>query len=312
MATRKKKHNSSGGILGTILILCIVTVCAVAVGKSMLGAPQETPDTSNGVQASQTDTDSDPTSESVSTSSATDSASAGQTSSAGTTDTATEESSSASTDTESSDPSDKSDFVSSNKTDSFDKDAWYMLLANPDHPVPDGYTFEQATIYSAGRNWVMDARCAEEMKAMIAAAKEDGVDLILCSTYRTIETQTKNFNNKVKEYMNKGYSEEDAKKVTATIIAVPGTSEHHTGMAADIVTPSYQRLNAGFDQTDAYKWLEAHCAEYGYVLRYRKDKTEITKIIYEPWHYRYVGKEAATIMMNEKLSFEEFLEKYGT
>lgn len=197
-------------------------------------------------------------------------------------------------------------------TDSFDKDEWYMLLANRDNPVPEGYTFPQAKIYSGGTNWILDARCADDMKAMIAAAKEDGVSLLLCSTYRTVERQTNNFNKKVNEYINKGYSEAEAKEITATIIAIPGTSEHHTGLAADIVTPSYQRLNEGFAETEAFRWLYEHCAEYGFIMRYAKDKQDVTKIIYEPWHYRYVGKEAAQIIMSEGICLEEFLEKYGT
>lgn len=197
-------------------------------------------------------------------------------------------------------------------TNSFSKDEWYMILANRDNPLPEGHTFPRDTVYSAGQNWVMDARCADDMKQMIAAAKKDGVDLIICSSYRTVERQTNNFNNKVKEYVNKGYSQEEAKEIAATIIAIPGTSEHHTGLAADIVTPSYQRLNEGFAETKAFRWLYAHCAEYGFIMRYAEDKQAITKIIYEPWHYRYVGKEAAQIIMGEGICLEEFLEKYGT
>lgn len=224
------------------------------------------------------------------------------------TDTATSAKPDTKTDTNKNDTVDNTD----GPTDSFDKDEWYMLLANRDNPVPEGFTFPSAKVYSAGQNWTLDARCADDMKAMIAAAKKDGVDLIICSAYRTVERQTNNFNNKVKEYVNKGYSEEEAKEITATIIAVPGTSEHHTGLAADIVTPSYQRLNEGFAETEAFRWLYEHCAEYGFIMRYAKDKQDITKIIYEPWHYRYVGKEAAQIIMNEGICLEEFLEKYGT
>ena len=203
-------------------------------------------------------------------------------------------------------------YISTNETSSFDTEEWYMMLANRDNPLPENYTFEKANVYSAGRNWDFDARCAEDMKAMLAAAKEDGVSLIICSAFRDIARQTENFNNKMDSYIKQGMSEQEAYELTATIIAIPGTSEHHTGLAADIVTPSYQNLNEGFAKTEAFKWLYANCAEFGFVLRYAEDKQEITKIIYEPWHYRYVGKEAARIMMSEGICFEEFLAKYGT
>ena len=210
----------------------------------------------------------------------------------------------------------KEPYVSKNDTASFSKDQWYMILVNPDHAIPDGLidSLDFATIRSNEKNWKIDARIADDMKAMIAAAKADGVELIFCSVFRSIERQTTNFNNYVEARMKEhhDWTREQAIEYTSHIIAVPGTSEHHTGLAADIVTPSYQRLNEGFAKTAAFKWLYAHCAEYGFILRYAKDKQDITKIIYEPWHYRYVGKEAATIIMNEGICFEEFVEKYGT
>ena len=93
---------------------------------------------------------------------------------------------------------------------------------------------------------------------------------------------------------------------TARLIAVPGTSEHETGLAADIVTPSYQRLDAGYAGTKAARWLLENAASYGFVLRYPEDKTEITGIDYEPWHYRYVGVEAAKEIMAQGLCLEEY------
>ncbi|MBP3301007.1 MAG: M15 family metallopeptidase [Clostridia bacterium] len=318
MAKRSKKKNSAsaGGFLFGIILIGVLAVTAIALLKNS-ESEDPVPDGSDVVHntqtASSTETGTDETDQKTTDqiSSATQSSSDSKTDKVTDTDSAT--SSSKNTGTSSTPPTDntREEYVSKNDTASFAKDQWYMLLANPDNPVPEGYTFEQAKIKSAGRDWIVDARCAEDLKAMIAAAKADGVSLILCSAYRTIERQTTNFNNKMQEYINKGKTEEEARAITATIIAVPGTSEHHTGMAVDIVTPSYQSLNAGFDKTAAYKWLEANCAEFGFVLRYREDKQHITKIIYEPWHYRYVGKQAATIMMEEKISFEEFLDKYG-
>ena len=320
MAKRGKKKNSAsaGGFLFGIILIGILAVTAIALIKNGNEPDAPFPDGNETVQGSQTVSSSAETETDVIDQKTTDSPSSEiktetEEKTDKITDTDAVSSSTKSTAVTSDNPTvnEREEHVSKNDTSSFAKDQWYMLLANPDNALPEDYTFEQAKIQSAGRDWIVDARCAEDLKAMIAAAKADGVSLILCSAYRTIERQTTNFNNKMQEYIKKGYSEEEARAVTATIIAVPGTSEHHTGMAVDIVTPSYQNLNAGFDKTAAYKWLEANCAEFGFVLRYREDKTEITKIIYEPWHYRYVGKEAATIMMEEKISFEEFLEKYG-
>ncbi len=198
-----------------------------------------------------------------------------------------------------------------NEDGSFDFTAWNLILLNPDNPLPEGYSPQLTTVTLNGYSARLDARIVEAMSAMFAAAKADGITLIPRSTYRNLNTQTTNFNNKVQEYINKGYSYEDAVATTATIIAVPGTSEHHTGLAADITTPSYNRLDSGFAKTDAYRWLSTHCAEFGFILRYPQDKTDVTKIIYEPWHYRYVGKKAAQIIMSEGICYEEFVAKYG-
>lgn len=89
---------------------------------------------------------------------------------------------------------------------------------------------------------------------------------------------------------------------------MPGTSEHHTGLALDLITPGYQQLDDGFENTAAFKWLDKHSAEYGFVLRYPKDKEDITKIIYEPWHYRYVGVNAAETIKANGWCLEEYVE----
>ena len=308
------KKTSSLSAIGSVIVLCFFAVAVIALAHAMTTPPEPEPPSVQNTSSTQPST----ATVSQSQTNTSDTATSDQ-GSATSSDTATATEGSSTTD---SDPTtdtnqqttstNDNSYVSKNETSSFAKDKWYMLLANGANPLPENYKFEEATVYSAGRNWIVDARCAEDMKAMIAAAKEDGVSLILCSAYRSYELQEKNFNAKVQSYINKGYSKEDAVAKTATIIAVPGTSEHHTGLAADIVTPSYQTLDSKFEKTEAFKWLYENCAEFGFVLRYPKDKVDVTKIIYEPWHYRYVGKEAAQIMMSEGICFEEFLEKYGT
>lgn len=187
-----------------------------------------------------------------------------------------------------------------------DWNSWELLLANVDNPLPSDFTVETETVQG---NFKMDARVAEAMKQMIADAKEDGVDLMICSAYRSIERQQELFDAEVSNQMSYGKTKEEATAITATMIAIPGTSEHHTGLAADIVTPTHQTLDPEFADTAAGKWLQSHAEDYGFVLRYPEDKQEITQIIYESWHYRYVGLEHAKAMNEQGLCLEEYLEQ---
>lgn len=182
---------------------------------------------------------------------------------------------------------------------------WNLLLANGDNPLPEDFSPQVETVQNG---YQMDSRVAPIMKEMIEDAKADGVDLLVCSAYRSIEKQTQLFNNQVDLFMSQGMTREKAEAETATMIAVPGTSEHHTGLAADIVTPTHQTLDPQFADTKAGQWLLEHAVEYGFVLRYPEEKQDITNIIYESWHYRYVGKEHAEIMKEKNLCLEEYLE----
>ncbi|MBC8584013.1 M15 family metallopeptidase [Youxingia wuxianensis] len=181
---------------------------------------------------------------------------------------------------------------------------WMLVLANFENPLPDGYEPELKEVQNG---YKMEERVADIMIEMIADAKADGVDLLVCSAYRPYSSQERIFNNSVDAYMNGGKSYEQAVVETAKLIAKPGTSEHQTGLAADIVTPSYQNLDSGFEQTKAFQWLSEHAVEYGFILRYPADKVEITKIDYEPWHYRYVGQQAAKAIKEQGLCLEEYL-----
>ena len=185
---------------------------------------------------------------------------------------------------------------------------WKLVLVNYNHPLtPQDYTPELARVQDSVP-YQVDVRILAPAQEMIAAAKRDGVDLLVCSAYRPYESQKRNFDNSVESYVAAGYSREDAIAATKRLIAEPGTSEHQTGLAMDIVTPSYQVLDDGYADTAAAKWLLEHAAEYGFILRYPKDKTEWTKIDFEPWHYRYVGVDAAKEIMANGLSLEEYLE----
>lgn len=188
------------------------------------------------------------------------------------------------------------------------KNVWSLILTNPTHPLPDGY-HESLKLSNYNGTYKGDSRAVEPLKEMIAAAKTDGVSLLVCSAYRSYENQKGKYEDRIKILMNKDktLTKEAAAIEAAKINAYPGTSEHETGLAFDIVTPSHQTLNSAFDKTDAFKWLYEHCAEYGFILRYPEDKQDITKIIYEPWHYRYVGVEYAQQIMSQKICLEEFL-----
>lgn len=117
------------------------------------------------------------------------------------------------------------------------------------------------------------------------------------------------FDNQVEKWKNQGCSENEAKIEAGKLVAVPGTSEHQLGLALDIVDISYQLLEEDQQDTPAQKWLLENCWKYGFILRYPKDKMDITKISYEPWHYRYVGKKAAKEIFDSKICLEEYLEK---
>lgn len=187
-----------------------------------------------------------------------------------------------------------------------EKEEYYLLLANAENPLPQDWSIQTEEVQNG---YEMDKRAAPAMREMIQAAKEDGVELMLCSAYRSIEKQQQLFDRSQQAYMAQGMSEDEAYAKTATETAIPGTSEHQTGLAADIVTPTYQMLDAGFADTPAGQWLSEHATEYGFVLRYPQDKQEVTGIIYESWHYRFVGKTHAKLMKESGLCLEEYLQQ---
>lgn len=180
---------------------------------------------------------------------------------------------------------------------------WAAILVSPSSELPDGFTVELAD-FEGGR---VDARILGICEEMFADAKEDGVTLQLVDAYRSYELQKSLFEDKVDSYLAKGYSRSDAEAKAATITARPNTSEHQTGLALDIVTPSYTKRNKGFASTDAFKWLDANAQDYGFTMRYKKDKVSVTGVIYEPWHWRFVGVTAAKAMKESGECLEEYL-----
>ena len=191
-----------------------------------------------------------------------------------------------------------------------DEDEWQMRLVNATNPLPEGYEPPLAEIPKQGGRQ-FDARALDALKQMLADGNAQGLSLMVCSAYRSVARQDELFSSMQQDYMAQGKSEQEAYRITATIRAPHGCSEHSSGLAADIVTMDYQTLDSGFAKTDAAKWLAAHCAEYGFILRYPPDKQEATGIIYEPWHFRYVGVENAQKIKDSGLCLEEYIEQNG-
>ncbi|MDR3313865.1 MAG: M15 family metallopeptidase [Oscillospiraceae bacterium] len=191
----------------------------------------------------------------------------------------------------------------------FSEDKWYLMLVSREYALPADYSPKTAVclpgVYSQERE--MDARVAPEYRKMYNAAKKEGAELVPYSGYRRIVKQKENFDNKIASYRSQGYSNAEAVNLAAKVILPPGCSEHEAGLAMDIATPQLWDTSVSFEKSKEFAWLMEHGAEYGFILRYPKDKQSITNITYEPWHWRYVGVEAATEIMENGLCLEEYL-----
>lgn len=181
---------------------------------------------------------------------------------------------------------------------------WNLILVNGDHPLPEDFQVPELTQLANGH--AFDSRAYEALQNMLEAARADGLHPLICSSFRTWEKQNSLFTRKVNRYLEQGYSLQEAETMAAHWVARPGTSEHQTGLAVDIVDISYQLLDEQQEQTPVQRWLMEHCAEYGFILRYPKDKSDLTGVGYEPWHYRYVGEEAAREIMEQGICLEEY------
>lgn len=186
-----------------------------------------------------------------------------------------------------------------------DKVKWNLLVVNMDREIPEGYDPETKEVVGSG--YELDARVAPHYEEMYYAGKKDGVTLTPFSGHRSYERQRINYNNLTETYMSRyGISREEAAKKAATVILPPGTSEHNIGLAMDICN-TYD----SFADTKEYEWLTENAYKYGFILRYPKDKQDVTGIVYEPWHWRYVGVEYAKKIKDSGLCLEEYLDREG-
>ena len=194
--------------------------------------------------------------------------------------------------------------VISKRIASFNLEDWNLILVNKDNPL-------EADIECKLRNYNgfdVGDRIYEELDAMFKAAKEDGINLLMASGYRNFNTQTYLYEKKISYFKRLGYSQAEATEIASMKVTPPLTSEHETGLAVDVVSYSHNCTDFDFGNCEAGIWLKEHSFEYGFILRYPEGKEDITKIQYEPWHYRYVGKEAAEFIYINDLSFEEFVD----
>lgn len=178
---------------------------------------------------------------------------------------------------------------------------WSLTLVNSENKVPENYQLELTKIDKIRE---FDSRAIEYLNDMLNAIKKDGITNIwVQSAYRSIEEQETVYNKKVKEYMNQGKTKEEAQDCTEKVINKPGYSEHNLGLAVD-----FNYVETKFEETKAFEWLVKNAEQYGFILRYPTEKHDITKVDYEPWHWRYVGEEHAKKMNELNLCLEEYIE----
>lgn len=193
---------------------------------------------------------------------------------------------------------------SENTSSSVPEEDWRLLLVNERHPLNTSYAPQLAEVMPDRQ---VDARILEDTQQMLQDAENAGLSVYICSSYRSYDQQRQVFNDTMVSWVGQGYSPLDAYDETKKSVAVPGTSEHATGLALDITSAQFTELDERQAETPEAKWLAENCWKYGFILRYPPDKADITGIIYEPWHYRYVGKEIAKEIMERGITLEEYL-----
>ena len=176
---------------------------------------------------------------------------------------------------------------------------WALYVVSEKHPLPDDFKVYPKKIQG---DYEMDYRAANYFIDMVNAAADDGIEIKVVSALRTIEYQKNLLDREIASFKEQGYSDEEAYKKAVEGVALPGASEHNAGLAMDIVSASSDFIN-----TKEYKWLCENAHNYGFILRYPEDKTAITGMNFEPWHWRYVGTQAAKEMKEKNQCLEEYL-----
>ena len=195
--------------------------------------------------------------------------------------------------------------INTNEINKSSVNDWNLILVNKENPIPENYS---VNIVKIEDNFEVDEKIKESIERMLADARASGINPEICSAYRSTKYQTTLYNNKINEYLGKGFNREQATEQASKWVTTPGTSEHEIGLSLDIIDNSYQILDENQENTPVQKWLMEHCYEYGFILRYPTEKRDITKINYEPWHYRYVGVKDAMIIKEKGYCLEEYIE----
>ena len=177
---------------------------------------------------------------------------------------------------------------------------WNLILVNRNSYIPDDYKVELTELSNGEK---VDSRIYPELQEMFNDARAQGYGLFVREGYRTQEEQQQLLDEKIEAYENEGKSKSEAKKLAEQWVAIPGTSEHQLGIAVDINADTTKS-----SRDDVYNWLEENAHTYGFIKRYPSNKTDITGVINEPWHYRYVGKEAASAIYSQGICLEEYIE----
>ena len=183
-----------------------------------------------------------------------------------------------------------------------------MVLVNHTNKMPDNYTFDTKECGAqTAVNKTLQTPACDAFLEMQKAAAADGVTVWMQSGYRSVKYQTGLYERKTKYYTDRGYDTATAKEMAAAVVNPPGYSEHNCGLAADLNSPEHTGLDEGFENTTAFRWLCEHAVEYGFILRYPKGAEDKTEITYEPWHWRYVGRENAAKISASGLCFEDYI-----
>lgn len=293
---QKKKKNNGGVIIVCALFLAIVLGCGVYLFK--INEPAPAPATTSPAQ-----TTTEPTTLTTTTATTT-------------------------TETETKTENHKSSFYDGvnyrspkARTADIFKHGRSLMLLNNDWELPENFKWD-LVYWSNGQKAdamylnsskhdstkAVDREAYEPLKRMFEDASKAGVPLQLVSAYRSIDLQDRLFTRSVKSYMNQGYSEKEAVKKANYSRTFTGTSEHNTGLGFDILEKGNYTLTTSFENTAQFKWLSEHAEEYGFILRYPEDKVSVTGIMYEPWHFRYVGAENAKKINDMNFCLEEYID----
>ena len=196
--------------------------------------------------------------------------------------------------------------VAQHNAEKLASDDWELTLVNRFYPLAKSYAPEIVEVESGK---YVDKRILADLQEMLADARKEGLQPFICSAYRDFEYQRQVFNDTMVTWIAQGYTPLESYEETAKSVAIPGTSEHATGLALDITSAAFAELDDRQADTPEAKWLAENCWKYGFILRYPLDKSDVTGIVFEPWHYRYVGKEYAKEITEKGLTLEEFVGK---